>query len=794
MKKLYKLIYTIYILNLSLLYADITINAPQIVPLNFNGAQNLTITGSGAINIPDTSTNNYAIRLTGNLLNGMFIHNQGTISSISSAPAFYSIPLLITTTSHGLILNDGTISSTTLTNNVMLGYATYISTNAADGTIVNNGTIISSVRDNGWSIPLHIRNNNGMVRNATTGVLTATGNKNSWQYAMVAINNHANATLINQGNIISQNTDEGAGSIGMYASTNDGDIINTGSIVIHGQFLNNEGYGISVFGNNNGIIRNTGSIVLDTLNSNVISYAVNTGGGNGFVVNTAQGYMYGDIHAVGQHLENYGNIDLYTKTTSLADYFHAYSNSVLGIQTDLDITNLPVYSSLKTKGAILEDGSGIYVDVKSIPAKQNLFIGKTLLGVIKTDNNLTVNGQINVTDNTILLRFIPRYDNRNLDLVIQKDMSIEDVVKQSRCSAGALGAAKFFDSYEFENNADINKFMTELFSSESYQEISNAVLSTTPLSTLQSAYASLEISHTLKERLRKHMRQKDKSFFDVSKNIVQKNGWIETFGIHQQQECSNNYSGYSLGVSGIMMGFDKMLTQNHQMGVAFSVLEGSLSSNAVTQNEKMNRYDMFLYGSYLPSESWIINYELDLGYQNNTVKRRLFFSEDDFDGKHADYSLNGFFEAMKYVNINQNMKVYGSGYASYSYTNVGKYFENSNNGMNVTLDSLSVQSLRTGIKAGVDYKTKENLFIGMELGIDYDVLNKPIKGNVRYLGKQDTPYGVILDYDTNWRYSMNLYVKKSIFENLYFTLNYNMFATQNDYIDYTIASSLQWKF
>lgn len=783
MRNIWKVVFVIP----AILFADQTVSTPQTTPIISNGSENITITATGAVDRTGNSSL-AAIRIWGNNLQaGKAIINNGRLSTslLSGGNYNYSFPILLFGTNYGSIRNNGEMIAQTGNSQNLLGYGLYVSTNGTSGNVINTGMVKADVLDNSWGVGFNVRNNNAAVNNAVNGSIQVTGRDDSWLYGLATINNNAAGNVTNSGVISTENYGDNGGSTGIYVQYNRGEITNSGSIVIQMDGQGSEAYGISASDLNDGIVRNEGSITIIGQDESALAYAFYTDSGSGTFINDTNAYAYGDIHTTGQLFENRGQLFLHSKTTSTTKTFHAYPGSITGIKVDLDNSNNPVYSNIAATNAILENNSGIFVDVQTQSSLQHLYIGQVLDGVIKTTNGLTVNGTILVADNSILLRFLPRYDQTELDLVIEKAMSIEDAVRGSRCNASAFGAANVLDSYIYGSDTDTDNLINTLYSAGDLQTVGNTVSSATPISSLQLANASLQISNALKEKRRQHLLS---STYDLNNTDI----WIEALGMVQKQECSNGYRGYELSMNGVILGSDHYWNTSSMTGIALSFLKGDLDSNTIQQQEKVTRYDIAIYGSYFPSTSWQINYDLALGRQYSDISRTINGLSGSRKAKHDDILFSSYLELAYNIPIDQQFSASLGTYLSYLYIKTGSYAEEGAGGLNSTLDRIMAQSLRSGFKAGLHYKDASGVILGIEGGIDRDIYNHAITAQAAYRGIGN--YDLKLDYDAPWNYLLSLNIEKRVSSTFSFILDYDLTASGRSYRNHLFSASLIWRF
>ncbi len=733
--------------SITTIYADQIISSMLSTPVVSNGQENITVTPTGAIVISAAGASNYAIRLTGTLQNGKTIKNEGAISTMLDASGGWSsIPLMLNVSSHGNIVNRGSLSSTV--EDSQLAYPLYLSRNEVSGTVVNFGDVLAVTRDNSWGVALHVRRNKGLVENEANGVLRSVGRTNSWIYGFATIRNEVGGTLRNLGKIRGVNTGDDGGSTGMYTQYNDGAIINSGLIELKGEGANNTLYGIGV-NHNYALIRNSGVIRLHN-SAGAESWAFHTDDGNGSVVNDTGALAYGDIHTVGQHFENRGELYLYTTGQSLSDYYHGSTGSVLGIVVDLDNAHHPIYSTLKTRGTVLDEGSQIFVDVRSTLSQQHYLLGQELLGVIQTDNNLTVQGQILVQDNSALLDYRARYDAANLDLIPYRVSSFSRAAERG-CNAAALGVAEYLDDYPLGSNPQIDSFVLGLYQLPSLEEVGNALEESIPLVALHQTDAQERFSRLLSTQIPTD---------PVGDTLVTgKKLWMKVVHDSISRPCTNDYRGYDAKLRGILVGGDGQVAQA-RLGMALFAGHGKIQSGGLDQDGRFDRYDLIFYGHAPLTRRWQLRMRSGLSRVSSRLSRRLPLLPGKADIRVPMNLFYASVEAYRTFRFSRNLQSNLSLGAFWIHSRMDSVKEENAGDMNVDLDQSSHTALYLDIRSELLYHWDKEWSVKLKGELTYETLQPSFSSRGRFQGYQNGDFPIDLNYRSPWSWQLGLSVIK----------------------------------
>ncbi len=767
--------------------ADQNISDYRTTPVISNGVENVHVTDNGTIFIAAGGGSNFAIQIKGNFLAGKTLLNDGNIETqLDNSGGEYSVPILLyKVISYGEIINNGTIVSRVADQ--QLAYPVYISENGPDGVVRNNGSLFSISGKDSWGVAINIRNNLGSVVNAPGAFINVKGRDGTWLYGLVSIVNHEDAIVTNQGVVQIQSEKDGGGGTGLYAWKNFGEVINEGVVNISVNGTNKELYGIGV-NHNYGTIRNRGQIVLQSLIGNKV-WAFHNDDGNGTVINDRGAVAYGDIYTIGQHFENRGDLYLFSKGVSATDYYHGYNGSVLGINVSLDSNHRALYSTVQTKGTILESGSKIVVNVETPLSEQHYLLNQRLDGVIQTDNNLTVLGAPIVTDNSALLGWWPEYDASDLDLVPYKEASFSEAVRRGSCTLGALGVAGTLDRYSYGSDSDLDTFVNTLYVLPELEQVAEGVHSSIPFSSFQSVMANREISRRLMYRMRSLSIGVASGDLNASRGL-----WLELFGGKLRQDCSNGYRGYDADFSGVMIGGDRSVGSDHRMGIALMLGGGELQTRGLPQSEDFDRYDLMIYGHYLPGWDWRLDYQLGLGYVQSREERTLLYLDRHTSARHLEWMGYGSMELSKAFYREGALELESGASVSFVYGDMQGFTEEGAGGLDVSVAGSTDKALYLGWRGRLRYTHPGELQFELEGGVDYDLLHRSLRTSGNFQGYSSGKFPMELNYDNAWGYHVNVSLAKRLAQNVEFSLKAGYSGRENGYRDYDFSAGLRWKF
>ncbi|MBU1502922.1 hypothetical protein KKC34_04985, partial [bacterium] len=331
--------------------------------------------------IIDVNASDYAVGINvgRDMYDSASILNSGliTVASLNSQ----AVGILVDNSMYGdtSILNSGSITVASLNNEAagILVDRMYI-----NASITNDSTIVVSGED-ATGISVQYMGEDSSITNSLGAIIDVNG---SYAALGVSYGSHwpvsmqDNATITNAGTI---NVNSGGFAVGIagkyYASyDNNASITNSGTITAT---INGEA---------------------DENGFSIISWGVD-------VTNTSTGKLYGNLQIDnGATLSNSGLISLPHNASAYVSNFVQTSTGTLeiGLFSDENFGEDGMsHSHLETDTASFANDSTIAVNVLTLSENQGLLVGQTLEGVVTASASLTIEGALNIADNSALLNF-----------------------------------------------------------------------------------------------------------------------------------------------------------------------------------------------------------------------------------------------------------------------------------------------------------------------------------------------------------------------------------------------------
>ncbi len=102
-----------------------------------------------------------------------------------------------------------------------------------------------------------------------------------------------------------------------------------------------------------------------------------------------------------------------------------------------------------------------------------------------------------------------------------------------------------------------------------------------------------------------------------------KHFWLKPFGSWANQDKRNGTTGYDSDSYGLVFGADGQITDANTVGLAIAYARTDMDADMTNQSADINSYQGAFYGSHKFSDVTSLNYQVDLGYHDNSGRRAI---------------------------------------------------------------------------------------------------------------------------------------------------------------------------
>lgn len=774
-----------------------------------NSVLNSTITNAGTITV-NGAFSAYGIKINSSSIDNLTITNQAT-KSISATGYFDTFGIdILNRINNSTITNAGEISATATSDDEYQAGAIWIRDLIGASTILNSGTLIASAEDHmssAWGIRTGNVYGTSIIEN--TGTIISVAGLDS--YGIQSQRLSANAQIINSGTISVSSQNSFAAGIKVSDMQTDG--VNSPSITNSGTIhVNTEsgGYatGIVVLHadaeatiTNSGTIRATSGGVMNA-NGEIIGGDMSAGAysvysfGNGTLTNTSTGKMYGQIYYGSGTIKNQGTISLpYNSTSTIGEFINQSTGKLeIGLLTDGTTTT---HAKLVADDVTFQNGSTIKVNVLDASTNVALLAGTTLNDVVSANNSLTVNGTLNVTDNSALLNFSYVIDGNTIDLVEGASTSIVESTLSGGGAGNAQSAAGALQAIQDGGvPAAMQDYYAALGTLSTDTQVAHAVASTTPQATTAATGANTQIMNGIQGIV--EMRQNSvmgnggMNSGDIA--LRDQNLWIKPFGSKGTQDNKDGVNGFDVKAYGFGLGYDAEISPKQRLGAAFFYTDATVDVNGMPQKSNVDVYTTLVYGNVPVNTNTDFLYQAGYSWQKTKSERTVLPTYDHAKADYTSTTASLDLKLMQNYKIDNALSIRPLVETTYRYNKTPSYSESGAGAMNLSVEKFTSTQLIAGAGAIVDYKLDKESKLVTELHLGYDFHHDAQSVTASYAGAAGVTFDTNGIDNGGWQYNAGVGYEMSNTLGGELNFMYNYQGQGNSFENHTLSAKYIWKF
>jgi hypothetical protein len=412
------------------------------------------------------------------------------------------------------------------------------------------------------------------------------------------------------------------------------------SSAVNGRISGVTGSGINI----NGLFTSGGTIGVDQITIN--------NGGN-----------FTPLHTITSAVQNDGVLTIAAgNRAQISGSYTQNANGVLaiGANSSADYGQLAVIGN-----ADFSAGKQLTVNVGG---NQSLAANTVLVDVVSA-GSITV-GDITITDNSQFLDFEAVIDGATIDVVTSTGTSAVDIINVASVTsknnvAGAVGVAKVIDQLVVKGvDGQLGQLITTLDAIDDVERLGESIAQLMPR-----AYVTEQVIGELVNSVQQRVlaiRAGTTARRPDGISPTEQDWWLKAFGTRGDQDEIDGVNGYNIDSYNLSVGYDKNVTDNAVMGLAFNYTEADIDSDEANASRlTIEGYQLSAYLSYALDESTFVDTIVMLGINNNDSRRRVNIGEidgvgrGDFDSKYGrlygalgrDYPMNQQFTLTPIVSL-----------------------------------------------------------------------------------------------------------------------------------------------
>ena len=202
--------------------------------------------------------------------------------------------------------------------------------------------------------------------------------------------------------------------------------------------------------------------------------------------------------------------------------------------------------------------------------------------------------------------------------------------------------------------------------------------------------------------------------------------WVKPFGSWADQDARNGVAGFKSESYGLVFGLDGTMSDAWRFGGAFAYAQSKVhgTSSVAPQNATIDSYQFVGYGSYDLDDRTAINFQADVGQNNNDGRRPIAFTSSTASSSYHSLSAHlGGGVGHTYA-VGEQTSLTASVRADYTWIKDKSYSETGAGLLNLNVKGRSVEELILGVDGKVVHQLDDQTKLIANLGAGYDALNK----------------------------------------------------------------------
>ncbi len=242
------------------------------------------------------------------------------------------------------------------------------------------------------------------------------------------------------------------------------------------------------------------------------------------------------------------------------------------------------------------------------------------------------------------------------------------------------------------------------------------------------------------------------NYFDTDRQA-----WIKPFGSVSSQSGLNDVTGYRASGGGLAVGLDRAVTPDLMLGGVFAYSYNAVrgSSDVTSNNLGINSYQLGLYGSYALAKNTDIDFQADLGLNQNSENRSIDFMNTSASANYSSYTGHVGLGIQQVLPVNQTLNVIPSLRLDYANISAQSYQETGAAALSLNVNSQTYQELMLTARVKGDYKLSDTLKVTANAGVGYNTLNNQTQITASFAGGGNSfvTYGMDV---SPWLYSAGI--------------------------------------
>jgi outer membrane autotransporter protein len=323
------------------------------------------------------------------------------------------------------------------------------------------------------------------------------------------------------------------------------------------------------------------------------------------------------------------------------------------------------------------------------------------------------------------------------------------------------------------------------------QQVSNGVSQTVPLLVGAGSQATAMVMQNFNDVIDSRVSVKD-GLASKEEFIGNQEVWLKPIGSWAEQSQQNNVPGYSADTGGVILGIDRGINANTSIGLALVFANSNISSNSsvAPSSLNINSYQLGIYGHHRFTQTTTLNYQANIGINQNTGSRSIHFMGTNASSSYDSYTSNVGLGLNHHLRVSDRFTLIPLVRTDYVGVKSNAYTESGAGPLNLSVNQQNYSQWLVTAGAKAEYALPNQLKLVGNLTAGYNMVNQNVQTTSAFVGGGGSfvTNGLSL---SPWVYSAGLGLIGKTKDNLELSVRYDLQSSSSGYLNQTVSARVR---
>lgn len=271
--------------------------------------------------------------------------------------------------------------------------------------------------------------------------------------------------------------------------------------------------------------------------------------------------------------------------------------------------------------------------------------------------------------------------------------------------------------------------------------------------------------------------------------------WLKPFGSWADQDDRNGVSGFESDTWGIALGLDGTRSSTTRLGLAFAYARSDVTSKSsvAPQSADVSVFQLIGYGSHSLDASTEINFQVDVGYNDNAGRRTIAFTSTVASADYGSWTAHAGIGLGRSYRIKQDTTLTPSLRIDYTRIEDDAYSETGAGLLNLNVDGRGSEELILGLDGKLAHELNARSTLTANLGVGYDALNDRASITAAFAGAPSASFATYGLDPSPWMARAGLGLVYRMQNGVEVTARYDA-EYREDFLNQTASVKARWVF